>query len=109
MPPYSASRSKCVPFFRSIQGLRGVAATLVVCFHYRQLFGTLELNGAGSVPGFLLLGNLASFGSVGVSIFFVISGFVIGLYRFQPGRQATVRFAAKRLRRILPLYWLLTL
>ncbi len=68
-----------------IDGLRGIAVTSVVCFH------------AGLVP-------FAS-GFVGVDIFFVISGFLIGaiiLREAVEGRFSFARFYARRARRILP-------
>ncbi|TGR91107.1 hypothetical protein EN834_35840, partial [bacterium M00.F.Ca.ET.191.01.1.1] len=54
-------------------------------------------------------GNLAVFGAVGVPIFFVISGLVIGLQRFETGAAGIYDFMAKRLARIAPLYWVMTL
>ncbi len=65
-----------------LDALRGVAAMLVVIYHF----------------GYLPSGNL------GVHLFFVISGFVIGLTAGQ-GRDV-VDFAASRLVRLFPAYWL---
>ncbi len=70
---------------RSIQILRAVAATSVVYFHI------------GAVP---------VFGSFGVDIFFVISGFVMAMV-CEHGETPRA-FAAKRVARIVPLYWVLT-
>lgn len=71
---------------RDVQGLRGVAVLLVVLFHC-------------GVPGFRA-------GFIGVDVFFVISGFVIGSsLRREIERTGTVRigaFYARRVRRILP-------
>lgn len=74
----------------SIQILRGIAATLVVCHHailqlsFRTHTGTFEL------------------GAIGVDIFFAISGFVIYL----TGRKLTwAGFIARRIARVVPLYW----
>ena len=68
-----------------IQALRGVAVLLVVLYHCRAL-----------VPG----------GFVGVDIFFVISGFVIGGVILREltscGVLSLVQFAARRIRRLLP-------
>jgi exopolysaccharide production protein ExoZ len=69
-----------------LQALRGAAALAVVTYH--------------AVPGF-------SFGQAGVDVFFVISGFIM-VYTSarlfgQPG--APRAFFARRLIRIVPLYW----
>lgn len=82
--------------YLSIQYLRGLAAMLVVIFH---LGVPLERFGyTGGWPVGL---------SAGVDIFFVISGFVMWLSTY--GRPITpVQFYAKRIVRIVPLYWLLT-
>lgn len=71
--------------FKSLQILRGIAATSVVYFH------------TGVTP---------NFGSFGVDIFFVISGFVMAMV-IERG-QSTNAFVINRLTRIVPLYWLLT-
>jgi peptidoglycan/LPS O-acetylase OafA/YrhL len=74
-----------LPYRRDIDGLRAIAVTSVVLFH------------AGVWP-------LRS-GYVGVDIFFVISGFLIGgiIYRdAAKGRFSFTTFYARRARRILP-------
>jgi exopolysaccharide production protein ExoZ len=48
-----------------------------------------------------------TFGSFGVDIFFVLSGFVIAMV-VERGESPTI-FAANRIARIVPLYWLMTL
>lgn len=70
---------------RDIDGLRALAITPVVAFHY-------------GVPGF-------GGGYVGVDIFFVISGFLIGgiiLREVAEGTFTYANFYARRARRILP-------
>lgn len=66
-----------------IQALRGIAAILVVASHI-HFFGR---------------------GAFGVDIFFCISGFIM----MHVTRRDTRLFLAKRLIRVVPLYWLLTL
>lgn len=80
----------------NLQYVRAVAAYLVVLYHARLLttFGqSLSLE----------------FGRAGVDIFFIISGFIIQhvAARDDVGRPGA--FMVKRLIRIAPLYWLLTL
>jgi exopolysaccharide production protein ExoZ len=85
----------------SIQALRAVAALLVVFAHLWP-----DLIGFGlqdRIPNFIL-------GASGVDLFFVISGFVM-VYSSESlfGRRGTpARFFARRLVRIVPLYWLAT-
>lgn len=67
----------------SVQALRGIAALAVVCNHIPAIQN----------------------GAYGVDLFFVISGFIVcHVAAADPGR-----FMAKRLIRVVPLYWLCTL
>ncbi len=69
--------------FTGIQALRGLAALLVVAEHIRFL----------------------ACGAFGVDIFFCISGFMMMLST----RKSTEHFLGKRLLRVLPFYWLMTI
>ncbi|KXF76618.1 hypothetical protein ATN84_11210 [Paramesorhizobium deserti] len=71
---------------RSVQVLRAIAALAVVFFHLSPSSWTL--------------------GAAGVDLFFVISGFIMGTVGLgdSPGR-----FMSKRVIRIVPLYWAITL
>lgn len=86
--------------FYLIQALRFLAALMVVCCH--ATFYTQER----------LLSSVAVFGlgSNGVPLFFVISGFVIVLasQKLINDKNGWKKFAAKRIIRIVPLYWMLT-
>lgn len=95
--------------FYSIQGLRAVAAILVVVHHYNEVLLTLAKHGLGEAPALMTLGHMKIFGAVGVPVFFVISGFVMGLQRFEQGREGTWQFTAKRIARVAPIYWAVTL
>lgn len=75
----------------SIQYLRAVAAIAVVIMHIGEIFG-----------------HKFSFGATGVDLFFVISGFIMWMVSRQREASATM-FVKKRLLRIVPLYWLVTL
>lgn len=81
----------------SLQSLRFVAALMVVYIHAAQT--ALEATGStGLVPA-----RLVTVGLSGVDIFFVLSGVVIA----RTARGLTWRqFAWKRLRRIVPIYYL---
>jgi exopolysaccharide production protein ExoZ len=79
----------------SVQYLRALAATLVVFIHARQF------------PGFEKALD-TTVGHAGVDIFFVISGFVMAVTARRPDYPAG-RFLIKRLIRIVPIYWFLTI
>lgn len=76
----------------NLQILRAIAALLVLYFHLGAL-------------GYSAIAPLAA-GNAGVDIFFIISGFIIWAtaHDAAPGN-----FAVRRLIRIVPLYWMLTL
>jgi peptidoglycan/LPS O-acetylase OafA/YrhL len=81
-------------FFPGIHALRAIAATLVVVAHAASIakdYSWIDF----THPYFY-------HGRMGVILFFAISGFVIALQRTKP----TGLFAAHRLLRIYPTYWL---
>ncbi|ABI75950.1 acyltransferase family protein [Hyphomonas neptunium ATCC 15444] len=82
----------------SLQILRAVAALFVFVFHY---FGALQ-NDFGIFDN-----NPFPLGAFGVDIFFVVSGFIICFA--SQNETSAGDFFLKRLCRIVPLYWLLTL
>jgi exopolysaccharide production protein ExoZ len=87
-PENAGSESKVGERINNIQGLRALAAMAVVFFH----------------SGFVFSG-LQPFGSFGVAIFFVISGYLMAmLCEKQPDA-----FLRRRLLRIVPPYWACTL
>lgn len=89
----------------SLQVLRAVAALLVVASHISiQLYGSY----GSALPNFFLW--LRDFGSTGVDIFFVISGFIM-LYStrsLSESKWSVGVFFMRRLIRIVPLYWFAT-
>jgi exopolysaccharide production protein ExoZ len=85
-----------------IQYLRGIAALLVVISHSNGLMRFPEYFGTSPFA-------LENLGGFGVSIFFVISGFIIAIVSLGPTGEAVVtpgQFAARRFRRIVPFMWL---
>jgi len=84
-------------YISSLDGLRGAAALLVVLFHY------FPRTSAGP------FGVLASFGWMGVDIFFVLSGFLITsiLYEQRGAEHYFRNFYMRRLLRLSPLYYAL--
>ncbi|PWU58654.1 hypothetical protein DLE60_20600, partial [Micromonospora globispora] len=79
-----------------IDGLRLVAALLVVGFHFTVFGKPWEYEG---LPA---LGTYTQFGWLGVYLFFLISGFVICMSAEGRG---LAQFAAARITRLYPAYW----
>ena len=86
-----------------IDGLRGIAILSVLILHWVVL---------PFIPFFAKIGlsdTLHLFG-IGVDLFFVISGFLIGLILLKmEGRKGILTFYSRRILRIWPLYYLLLL
>lgn len=83
--------------FHGIQYLRGVAALMVVVHHARHYYGAVL--------------TWSYFGSAGVDIFFIISGFIMvhATRNFDPASNRIHQafdFFVRRAIRIIPLYWL---
>lgn len=88
----------------NIQALRGIAVISVLLFHL--LIVEQKYGGAQT-----LLPSILEFGTFGVDLFFVISGFVMVTVtrgKFQSLKQAGL-FLYHRASRIYPLYWVYTL
>lgn len=88
--------------FPFVDVLRGLAALLVVWYHVIELgaWATFPDTGIAALP---------RIGWIGVDLFFVISGFVIGKAAVQgylTGGDWRIYFVKRRLRRIVPLYFL---
>ncbi|MBN0044384.1 acyltransferase [Streptomyces actuosus] len=91
------------PRLRALDGLRLVAALMVAAYHYGGRGGEVT-RAWGTSPRlqFPTLHSLFAYGSLGVQIFFVISGFVICMSGWgRPLRS----FFASRAARLLPAYW----
>lgn len=91
----------------NLQIIRGISALLVCCFHFKEYI---------NFEGFALGNLLFQKGSIGVPIFFVISGFIMTFttkkLNFASGwdlKTQIVSFYKKRVIRIVPLYYLLTI
>lgn len=83
------------PRIAALDGLRGVAALMVVISHLSN-----STNWLGGLLGF-------GGGQVGVMIFFALSGYLMGaLYLNQPfSARETSRYATHRIARVAPLYY----
>lgn len=76
----------------SLDALRAVAALSVFFFHMKEL-------------GNARLGDFMWFGWVGVELFFVLSGFFIGMAVLSPREWHPLIFLQRRLRRIAPAFY----
>jgi peptidoglycan/LPS O-acetylase OafA/YrhL len=87
-----------------LDGLRGIAILLVISFHYinNQLIHSTHFVGK-------TLAGVTAFGWVGVDLFFVLSGFLIGsiLIRNKNSNNYFSAFYLRRIVRIIPNYYLL--
>lgn len=98
----NAATSNAVNRYRSIDGMRGIAALGVVVYH---LSGNLKPELSQLFPEFINI--VFSYGYLGVPVFFVISGFVISL----SVKDATItadyagKFILRRSIRLDPTYW----
>jgi peptidoglycan/LPS O-acetylase OafA/YrhL len=83
-----------------LEGLRGLAATTVVVWHFLWAFAPWELGTVAGWPSQGLAGSVTAAlmdGPAAVALFFVLSGFVIPLRLFRSGQsRAVVEAAAKR-------------
>jgi peptidoglycan/LPS O-acetylase OafA/YrhL len=91
------SVSKAEPI-DSLTSLRFIAAGVVVLYHTlpREVFG---------VAGSSIWLSIVDLGFSAVSLFFVLSGFILAkVYQGFPDRHSLIRFALARVARIVPLY-----
>lgn len=85
--------------FNALNGLRIIAALLVVSFHYGTLVASFPV-----LPQFLQ--NLVNNGAVALPFFYVLSGFVLTHAYFSrgPGLPPKRQFYAARIARLFPVY-----
>lgn len=80
------------PHYDILDGLRGVAALMVVCFHLFEAFATSHLD------------QRINHGYLAVDFFFILSGFVMGYaYDDRWGRMSVREFVKRRLIRLHPM------
>ena len=96
----STSFADTKPHYELLDGLRGVAAILVVFYHIFEGFSFAEItNGAG--PGIITTLN---HGHIAVDFFFILSGFVISYaYDDRWGKMSIGNFFKRRLIRLHPM------
>ena len=86
----------------SVQALRGLAALAVVLHHVSFIMGQPQYGGRQIWP------EAFEFGTLGVNLFFVLSGFIIlKAHLADLGRPARLaRYLYRRIVRIYPVYWI---
>lgn len=93
-PARSAARNELLDSWRF------VAAFTVVLYHYSYIGPAIGRTGEAALPA---LAEFAKYGYLGVSFFFMISGYVI----FQSAQHGNAnRFIASRVSRLFPAYWI---
>ena len=90
----NATTQKRRQFFPGVQGLRGAASLAVLLYHASILLAKDKYFGQA------VFGGLLGYGYRGVDLFFVISGFVMGLYVDDRSKKTPLGFAEARVRRI---------
>lgn len=91
-----------------LDSLRGIAALAVALFHFILNYEIIiREEGSGTVSFWLLESFLGYFdlGKIAVTIFFMISGFVIPYSVKGNGISSLKRFAVSRFFRLYPVYW----
>jgi hypothetical protein len=104
MTQAATARTDRAPRFRTIDGLRGIAAATVVLYHFNE---TIARTSPHWLPGWA--NAIASRGGLGVDIFFVISGFVVA-FSVRDGDYSPKYlglFALRRSIRLDPPYWVM--
>lgn len=81
--------------YAELDGLRGLAAILVVFYHFFAQYG--------KIYGHTINISIFNFGYTGVHLFFIISGFVIFMTILKVS--SVKEFAIKRISRLYPAYW----
>lgn len=88
----SAAFSDTKPHYQLLDGLRGVAAIMVVCFHVFEAFATSHVD------------QQINHGYLAVDFFFILSGFVIGYaYTDRWGKMTVANFFKRRFIRLHPM------
>ncbi|MEW6642920.1 MAG: acyltransferase [Pseudomonadota bacterium] len=109
-PPARNDAAECIPHFYGIDFLRGIAATIVLIWHYQHFFYTRALVPGQGLPEidrhieplYRVLHPFYNHGYWAVQLFWIISGFVFA--HVYAGRSTSAGdYAASRVARLYPL------
>lgn len=95
-----------MPRYDFIDSLRGLAVALVLILHIAEVYAGFASGLKRSGFWILSVSHLFDFGRMGVTIFFIISGFVIPSGLTGPIGSGIVKFLVSRFFRLFPLFWL---
>lgn len=90
----SATYQDSKPHYLALDGLRGVAALIVLAYHLFESFATSQID------------QIVNHGYLAVDFFFVLSGFVVGFAyddRFKGQKMSNKEFVKRRLIRLQPM------
>lgn len=98
-------------FIPEIDGLRFIAIVSVLFFHLSAFISTKDFHQYVDGVDYSWLKNLLSHGHLGVPLFFVISGFILGMpfakYHLDKGKKVNIKnYFLRRLTRLEPPYML---
>ena len=95
------------PRLRSLDGIRGIAAVIVVLFHVVLTWRSASTGPDAGIWAWLDIWPIRLLwgGYEAVMVFFVMSGFVLALPFLGPRRPRWGRFAARRIVRLYPAYF----
>lgn len=92
--------------YRFVDALRGIAVLLVLIIHVSEIYVQISSNGRHSGKWIAEVSHEFDFGRMGVTIFFLISGFVIPSSFSDDRIKGTLKFLISRFFRLFPLFWL---
>lgn len=92
--------------YHFIDALRGVAVLLVLVIHISEVYVQISSNGRHSGAWIARISHEFDFGRMGVTIFFLISGFVIPSSLSGTRISGSVKFLISRFFRLFPLFWI---